>query len=192
MIVIGETSIFVTNQAQSFQWKGYGLKLHVPQEVLPPGLKHCRLHIKVGLSGEFELPENSSLVSAVYWIDSEPRCKFSKPIRMEIQHCSKSHESSTLSFVRAKCSQEVLPYTFNTLEEGEFSSLDISSHASVHLSHFSLIAVTQKEGDDPQYCAGFYYIGNKLTSWKVHFVVIKNLEAYRTVSCNRSVNHLAS
>ena len=153
MTVIGETSILVTNRAQSFQWKGYGLKLHVPQEILPPGLEYCRLHIKVGLSGEFKLPTNTSLVSAVYWIDSKPRCKFSKPIKMEIQHCSKSSQSSTLSFVRAKCSQEVLPYKFNTMEEGEFSSLDISCYGSVHLLHFSLIAVSQKGGDDPWYCA---------------------------------------
>ena len=181
MTVIGETNILVTNQAQSFRWKGYGLKLHVPRGVLPPGLEHCRLYIKVGLSGEFKLPQNTSFVSAVYWIDSKPRCKFSKPIRMEIQHCSKSHESSALSFVRAKCSQEILPYTFNLLE-GDFYSLDTSSYGSVNLSHFSLLGVVQIGGEDPQYCAGFHYIHSNLASSKVHFVVTKNLEASRTVS----------
>ena len=182
MSVIGETSILVTNQAQSFQWEGYGLKLHVPEGILPD-FEYCRLFIKVGLSGEFKLPENTCLVSAVYWIDSEPRCKFSKPgIRIEIQHCSKNHQS--LSFVRAKCSQDVLPYTFNTLKEGQFSSIDVSSYGSIHLSHFSMVAVGQKGREDPRYCAGFYYIGSKSTFWRVHFVVIKDLEAYRTVSCS--------
>ena len=179
MSVIGETSILVTNQAQSFQWEGYGLKLHVPNGILGD-LEYCRLFIKVGLSGEFKLPENTCLVSAVYWIDSKPRCKFSKPgIRMEIQHCSKS-DHSTLSFVRAKCSQEVLPYEFSVLKGGEFSSPD--SYGSIQLLHFSGIGVTQEGGEDPGYCAAFYYIGSKPTLWRVHFVVSKDLEASRTVS----------
>ena len=183
MSVIGETSILVTNQAQSFRWEGYGLKLHVPEGILPQESEYCRLFIKVSLSGKFKLPQNTSLVSAVYWIDSEPRCKFSKPgIRMEIQHCSKS-DHSTLSFVRAKCSQEVLPYEFNTMKEGEFSSPD--SYGSIQLLHFSVIGVVQKGREDPRYRAGFYYIGSKFTFWRVHFVAIKDLEAYKTVSYSR-------
>jgi len=78
--VIGETSLPVTNQAQTFSWAGHGMKLHIPPNSLPAKLKQCKLHIKVGLSGQFALPENTSLVSAVYWLDSEPRCKFSKSI----------------------------------------------------------------------------------------------------------------
>ena len=182
MSVIGETSILVTNQAQSFRWEGYGLKLHVPEGILPQGSEYCRLFIKVSLSGKFKLPQNTSLVSAVYWIDSEPRCKFSEPgIRMEIQHCSKSHQS--LSFVRAKCSQEVLPYEFNTMKEGQFSSPDC--YGSIQLLHFSVIGVTQEGREDPRYRAGFYYIGSRFTFWRVHFVAIKDLEAYRTVSYSR-------
>ena len=121
MDVVGVTSLLITNQAQTFHWGGYGLKLHIPQSSLPAGLEECRLHIKVGLSGEFEFPQNMSLVSAVYWIDSEPRHRFSKPIKMELQHCSTSNQSSQLSIVQAKCSQKTLPYTFTHMEEGGIS-----------------------------------------------------------------------
>jgi len=176
MDVVGVPSFLITNQAQTFHWAGYGLKLHIPQGSLPTGLEECRIYIKVGLSGEFEFPQDTSLVSAVYWIDSKPRRRFAQPIRMELQHCSKSNQSSKLSIVHAKCSQETLPYTFTRMEEGEFK---LSSYGSIHLSHFSLIAVTANE---PQYCAGLYYISRGCTTCKVCFVITKNLEAYKTVS----------
>ena len=167
------TSFLITNQAQTFHWAGYGLKLHIPQGSLPTGLEECRLYIKVGLSGEFEFPKDTSLVSAVYWIDSEPQRRFYKPIKMELQHCSTSNQSSELSIVQAKCSQEFLPYTFTPMKEGEFK---LSSYGSIHLSHFSLFAVT---GKMPQYCAGLYYISREQ---KVCFVITKNLKAYKTVN----------
>ena len=175
MDVVGETNLLITNKAQTLHWAGYGLYLHIPQDSLPTSEEECRLSIKVGLSDKLEFPQNTSLVSAVYWIDSDPRCKFSKPIRMELQHCSTPSQSSKLSIVQAKCSQDVLPCAFTPLEEGEFK---ISSYGSIniHLSPFSFVAVT---GNKPQYCAGLYYISRE---HKVCFVITKNLEAYRTVS----------
>ena len=88
--VIAEASVLITNQAQTFHWAGYGLKLHVPQGALPADLEECRVLVKVGISGQFALPEYTSLVSAVYWLDSEPRCKFLLPLTLEIQHCAMS------------------------------------------------------------------------------------------------------
>ena len=137
--MIAETSVLVTNQAQTFHWAGYGLKLHIPQGALPAGLEECRLLIKVGLSGQFALPQNTSLVSAVYWLDSEPRYQFSQPLTVEIQHCVKPIHTSRLSFIHAKCSQTHLPYVFKPVEGGEFSSE--SSYGCVQLEHFSLLGV---------------------------------------------------
>ena len=182
MDVVGVTSLLITNRAETFHWPGYGLKLHISQGSLPTGLEECRLHIKVGLSGEFKFPHNTFLVSAVYWIDSEPRCRFSKPIRMELQHCSTSNQGSKLSIVHAKCSQEILPYTFTPMKGGEFSPLEPNSYGSIQLSHFSMIGVTQEGGEDPQYCAGFYYRRITPTVRRVHFVITKDLEAFNTVS----------
>jgi len=137
--VIGETSLLVTRHGLTYHWAGYGLKLNIPREVLPVGLEQCRLLIKVGLSGQFALPQNTSLVNVVYWLDSEPRCKFSKAIMIEIQHCAKPTQSSRLSFVRAKCSQEILPYTFKTLEGGVFT--DQTNWRCITLDQFSIIGV---------------------------------------------------
>ena len=182
--VTGETSILVTNQAQTFRWAGYGLKLHIPQGALPAGLKECRFLMKVGLSGQFKLPENTSLVSAVYWLDSDPRCKFSQPITLEMQHCVKQTRTSKLSFVHAKCSQVQLPYAFKTVEGGVFSSE--SAYGSVVLHHFSLFGQV-KDMMLPGgllYCATLYYLKKGVNQREIHFVITRNLEAHTTVRSN--------
>ena len=177
--VIGETSFMVfSNRAQSFDWVGYGVKLHVPQDVLPPNMEECRLLIKVGLSGKFALPPDLTLMSAIYWLDTEPRCKFSKPITLEVQHCANCTQGSQLSFVHAKCSQKELPYSLKILEGGVFSPH--TSYGSVQLNHFSFAAVAGN--GEPQYCARLYYTVNDLTTWTAHFVITKNLDACVPVS----------
>ena len=178
--MIAEASVLITNQAHSFHWAGYGLKLHVPQGALPAGLEECRVLIKVGLSGQFALPQNTSLVSAVYWLDSEPRCKFSQPLTLEIQHCAMSSQTSKLSFALARCSQKNLPYTFEILEGGEFSSL--SDYGCIQLQHFSLITLVKWfMGEDVRYCGRFYYLTKGVNLREIHFVITKDQEAHVTV-----------
>ena len=184
--VIGETSILVTNQAQSFKWVGYGLKIHVPKEALPADLEECRLLIKVGLSGQFGLPQNTSLSSAVYWLDSQPRCKFSQPISLEIQHSVKNTHTSHLSFVHAKCSQTHLPYPFETLEGGVFSSE--SAYGFVQFDHFSLLGIICKTVHNTPlpgaqlYCASLFYLRKTANKREIHFVITKDQEVHTTVS----------
>ena len=177
--MIGETSFIIfANRPRSFHWAGYGLKLHIPQEALPANVEECRLLIKVGLSGKFALPPDLSLMSAIYWLDTEPRCKFSKPIALEVQHCANHTQSSKLSFVHAKCSQKELPYSLKILEEGVFSPY--TSYGSIQLNHFSFAAVAGN--GEPQYCARLYYTVNDLTTRTAHFVITKNLDACVPVS----------
>ena len=137
MAVIGETSITITTQAQTINWKGYGLKLHIPQDSLPPDFEQCRLLIKV-LYGQFTFPENTSFVSAVYWLDSDPGI-ISKPLTLEIQHCASN--TSRLSFVWAKCSQKHVPDTFKAVEKGEFSHENV--YGRVQLNHYTSYTLYQ-------------------------------------------------
>ena len=167
--VIGETSLLVTHHGLTYRWAGYGLKLHIPQGALPLVLDTCYVHIKVALSGQFMFLPGTSLVSAIYWLDTEPRCKFSKFLTVEIQHCVNPSIKSELNFVRAKCSQETLPYTFKPVKGGVFSTH--SSFGSISLSEFSLVGITGNDPPCSQYCAGLYYQGSKITLWKVHLVV---------------------
>ena len=182
MDVIAEASVLITNQAHSFHWTGYGLKLHVPQGALPAGLEECRVLIKVGISGHFALPQNTSLVSAVYWLDSEPRCKFLLPLTLEIQHCAMASQTSRLSFALAKCSQKSLPYTFEILDGGEFSSL--SAYGCIQLQHFSFVTVLMRlimGENNVKYCASLYYLRKGVNQREIHFVITKDQEAHVTV-----------
>ena len=183
MDVIAETSVPVTNTAQTFYWAGYGLKLHIPEGVLPVNMEECRIFIKVGLSGQFELPDNTSIVSAVYWLDSEPRCKFSQPLTLEIQHCAKSCQTPRLSFARS--SQESPPYTFKMLEGGEFSN--VSAYGCMQFHSFALI--TQLLSRLPwwtriesvKYRARLYYLMSREHQREIHFMVTKDLDSHATV-----------
>ena len=181
MDVIAETSVLVTNHSQTFHWTGYGLKLHIPQEALPTGSEECRLLIKVGLSGQFALRQNTSLVSAVYWLDSEPRCTYSQPLTVEIQHCVKPIHSSRLSFIHAKCSQTHLPYVFEPVEGGEFSSE--SSYGCVQLDHFSLLGVGCNDltSGVRLYRACLFYLNNGANLRDIHFVITWDEEPHTTV-----------
>ena len=76
------------------------------------GIDQCTIYIKASLAGEYEIPEDSSLVSAIFWLRCEPQCTFTKPITVEIQHCSTKQDLSRLKIVRAFCSQKQLPYKF--------------------------------------------------------------------------------
>jgi len=189
--VIGETSVVVTNEPQTFHWTSYGLKIHIPQGALPDSLEDCRLLLKVGLSGQFALPQNTSLVSAVYWLDSEPRCKFSQPLTLEIQHCAKSSQISRLNFILAKCSNRNLPYTFETLEGGKFSSQ--SAYGCIQLYHFSLITLVKRllVGEDSiRYRASLYFLKKGEYQREIHFVITKDQEAHATVCCHLTIRLL--
>ena len=183
---IGEISVLITSQAQTFYWEDYGLKLHIPQEALPACLKQCELIIRVGLSGELALPQNSSLVSAVYWLHSEPWCEFSQPLTLEIQHCATSSQMSRLSF--ARCSPTGLPYKFDILEGGDFSQ---DAYGHIQLCSFSLIIVLKRlstqlfswffGADDMKYHARVYYLWRGENQREIHFVITKDLPAHAKV-----------
>ena len=180
MDVISQTSVLVTGSSQTFHWVGYGLKLHIPQGTLPPASKPFKVHIKAALSGQFEFPQYSTLVSALYSIYSP--VKFSQPVTLEVQHCAKSSDLSHLSFVVAKCTQKELPYRFTPTSKKEVFSSH-TSHGSIVLDSFSILGIINKlaGADAQQYCASLYYFGSR-TDKQVDFVVTQNLETCITVS----------
>ena len=114
---------------------GYGFNVHMPQSSLPPGLDQCVLQVWVSFTGQYRLPSGYDLVSPVFWVRANPQCRFAPKLTIEIQHCAKITRSTKLSFVRADCSQESLPYVFKRLEgRGSFS--EQSSYGSLELDHF--------------------------------------------------------
>ena len=182
--VCGEMTVVVySSHDQQITWPGYGLRLNIPKGCLPAGMEQCTINIKASLAGQYEFPENSHLVSAVFWLRCEDVHKFTRPITVEIQHCAKSENvTNPLCFVRAVCSQKQLPYTFKQLPGGNFTSH--SSYGVIELNSFSGVGVTQEGSEDREYCSRIFYMHSSQevpVNREIHFVVIWNVEAHLTV-----------
>ena len=171
----------IHSEAKSFCWEHLGLKLHFQKDSLPEGMEQCILKVKASLTGQYEFPDDSYLVSPIFWLRCEPmqKLKFTKPVTIEIQHCAKPENSSKLSFVRAVCTQEHLPYAFKRGLEGSFSSC--SSYGIVKLNSFSGLGIVQEGLPDKQYCSWLYYL-NESSRTEIHFVVTWNTKLHRSVS----------
>ena len=130
-----------SSQGQLVEWSG--LRLHIHEGSLPKNLHQCTIYIKASLAGDYEIPENSSLVSAVFWLRCEPQCTFTEPITVEIQHCSTKQDLSRLKIVRAFCNQKQLPYKFKPLG-GRFDAA--TSYGAIEVNSFSGIGVI---GENP-------------------------------------------
>ena len=175
------TEFTISAQGASFEWEGYGLKLHVPEGSLPHGVGACKINIRVSFSGQFQLPENSDLLSPIFWISAPS--KFAKPVTLEIQHCALREDEaivSDLNFVSTKCSQMDLPYRFKQLEGGVFTMH--SSYGSIQLSHFSGVGVAGAKETPRLYCAHLYHTMKQMHDWRFYLAITRDLEAHITVS----------
>ena len=141
-------------------------------------LTECKIDIKVGLAGQFNIPDELQLVSCIYWLCG-PQRPFLKPVILEIEHCASlqdSSQSESLQFVVAKCSQPELPYQFRVLEKGTF--VPQSLYGSIQVSQFSFFGITISRifSRPPQYYSALFYIQKGLNWWDVDFVITMNLK----------------
>ena len=183
--VVGRTSVVVTNSGQFFYWSGYGFKLHSPPGSLPSGVDQCVLHIYASLAGQYQLPDNVVLVSAVFWVRCDPPCRFKQKLTLEIQHCGIVNASTKFTFVQASsrgCDQS--KYTFSEMENPS-SFTEHSSYGSIELEHFSGTGVGAEGSIERKYCSNVYFLGGEISSKEIHFVVMRNIDAYTTVSCTK-------
>ena len=143
----GETVLEVVgDKSQKLEWPGYGFYIEVPDGALAPGVT-ASVAVKVILGGQFTLPdENSQLISAIYWVKSSE--VFLKKVAVNIQHyavITSEEQCSKLRFIVAKCSQEILPYTFRE-KEGLFNAH--TQYGVIKVKRFSIFAQTGPKGTD--------------------------------------------
>ena len=114
----------------------------------------------------------------VYWFSLNVK-QLKKPVKLEIQHCAKPDCTSSLSFVRASTNQEKLPYTFEDLKGGNFTSC--TSYGTLEVNKFCAIAIA---GDSKakRYLASLFYLRHKTVNWDIRLAVTANTEIHRTVS----------
>ena len=180
-----ETSFNISDShSHSFEWKGHGLKLHIPEGAVPAEHTECKIDIKVGMTGQFRIPDDLQHVSCIYWLRG-PQSPFLKPITLEIEHCASlqdSSQSESLRFVVAKCSQTELPYEFRELKMGKFAPQ--SSYGSVHINQFSYFAITipRRYSWFQQYYSSLFYIQKGFNKWHVDFVITLYLQVCFEVS----------
>ena len=176
--------MLVTNSPQNFVWDGHGLRLNIQQGSLPSDVEQCTINIKASIAGQYDFSNNMHLVSAVYWLRCEPRCKFTLPVSLEIQHCAKQANVSKLSFVKALCSQQELPYTFKKQCVGShFSNND--SYGTIEMKSFSGVAVTQEETEEREYIAQMFYLCHTISNYIIDLVVTWNTEEHLSVSLHQ-------
>ena len=185
--VVGRTSVVVTNSGQSFYWSGYGFKLHSPPGSLPSGVDRCVLHIYASLAGQYQLPDNVVLVSAVFWVRCDPSCRFKQRLTIELQHCANMTSSTKLTFVRAVCSQESLPYTFNKLEHGSFS--EQSSYGCLEVNGFSGYGTVAEGQVDRSYVASLWYSKADPRNIDIHFSITWDEKCHITVCYIKILTH---
>ena len=184
--VIAHTSVTIkAGEEKSFEWKGYGFRLHAPKGALPPDLPQCTLHIQASLSGQFHFPEGSALVSAIYWISAP--AAFSEPLTLDIQHSCSNVEKSphNLKFVKAQCTQKELPYRFEPIEESDEVFTQHSSYGRISIKKFSGTGIihTDKSQLHLSYLAQVFLRSVAVSyRWKIFFVVTIDLEPMITVS----------
>ena len=131
------------------------------------------IHIRAGLSGEYELPDERVLVSEVFWLSLDPPVeKFGKKVTLILQHCA-SDDDTTLTFITS--TQEKPPYTFHPLLGGSFSE---SGHGSIDVDHFSWFWLGGKR---KIYVFCPFYLPKEAKRHDVHITVTPNLENCQTV-----------
>ena len=174
--IIDEIEFVLTDGARSYEWTDSGFKLDTPHGALPAGAVPCRINVKASLSGQFEFPENSELVSPIYWISTPENLWFSKSLTVYVQHCGtvENRDDADLSFVVAKCTQPDLPYKFKFLDGGLF--IPNSSYGSISVTHFSGLGIVSKQRRGRSYCARTYVTKRARDEWRVYFVILRDLD----------------
>ena len=148
---------------QLLNWEEYGLRIAIPQGAVQQS-DTVEVAITALVGGEFILPEDTELVSAVYAISvSKPLLK---PVQLEIQHCvsiEKPAHSNYLSFTTAPSDHS--PYHFQPVEGGIFAIGN--QYGNISLSGFSIWSIIKKKfrrRGHSQSSTASSYINNNISS----------------------------
>ena len=102
--ICGETAFEVLSDRlpQKLVWPGYGFYIEVPAGALPPGVT-ASVAVRASLRGQFSIPENKKLISAIYWISCSD--VFLTDVAVNIQHyacISNEDEATKFKFIIAR------------------------------------------------------------------------------------------
>ena len=190
--IVARTTVEITpDQPLDFHWEGHGFKVHIPAGAIRRERGRVTLCIQASLSGDYQLPDDSVLVSGVYWLSLHPHVeRFDKKVTINLQHCASNDDNSILSFITAKCTQETLPYSFKPLPGGAFSD----NGSTIQVDNFSAFSVVKLMQEIINYIIYgtkiyafrvFYIPKQQPNEYEAHITVTENLELCRQVQNNR-------
>ena len=137
-IVVAENEFHVGNHKKSYMWDECGFRLDVPEGALSSS-KMCIVIVKAIIAGQFVLPENTELVSALYAI---PPHSLQAVVKIGIQHCvilKDEAQSKHLRFIKAHQTQPGTSCHFSLQEGGDFA---INSHyGELCTSEFGIVGI---------------------------------------------------
>ena len=177
--VCGETAFEIVSDKlpQKLVWPGYGFNIEVPEGALPPGVT-ASMTIRAIMKGEFELPDNTQMISALFWIYCSE--EFLEHIEVNIQHCaiiSTEEACENFTFIIAKCSQDDLPYKCIE-QKGVFRPH--TQYATIKLKRFSMVGAVGPADSEKFYVALKFYkqLSNFNDYVRFCFIVARNLEVH--------------
>ena len=170
----------MTNEEQHVDWKGYGLRLHIPSNALPEGCSQFQLKMKAAFPGKFQLPEKYHVViSAVYSFNHElGDKKLRRPVTLEMQHYAATTGAvKDLCIVRAdKSSEGIVPgVVFNG--DG-YAKIELYSFSSYYVKLFCRINYWFSTVN---LCAKLYYTNIEPNSFRFYLYLIPQLDTVLTV-----------
>ena len=168
------------DKPQLLEWSGYGFYIEVPKGALPPGVT-ASVHVRAILGGQFKFPENSQLISALYWVSCSE--EFFKEVAVNIEHCAiikTKEQCSSFKFIIAETSSQKPPYTFIE-REGEFN-LD-TQYGTVKLKEFCAVAIEGPTNTLTRCTAHMFYKKKQTCPFVAdfHFVVVKDHKTFLQV-----------
>ena len=166
--------------------------MHFSNNALPPKVDECQVHVESSLWGQFQFPENTELISRVYWITMGQ--KFVEPVIVEFQYCAKPEHVENLTFVITRRTVGDLPYKFSILDGGLFSLG--TDYGRISLTHFCGVAIASQSPPPPSLlqrikcCFSGTQSSDVKTylarfdnhTWDVYFVIIWNTKLHIAVS----------
>ena len=190
MEICGEKVFEVTaRSSEKYKWDSHRFQLIVPNGALPPGVT-ASVAVRSIVTGPFKFPENSELISAIYWISSTH--VFLKKVTVHLQHCAMintEEECSHFKIIIGNCSQDP-PYEF-VVKDGVF--VPNSNIASISVTQFSTFgAVWTKPVDrirkffgiapqpslQLQYVSLVFHKQLSRTRWEIAVVTVRDLPLY--------------
>ena len=173
-----------SSEVQTITWSKFGFKLHIPPDAILGS--HLNVSVGVSLSGNFKFPSNTTLVSAVYYIDASS--KLLRPVTIEMEHClllRSGDDIHAVSFYVAEIYPGLPHYTFQPLRGGIFSSTN--SWGSIQVASFSLFSISWitdlfRTAPNITYSAQIYHRKSSNIMFNVRLVVTRHLSPCKEVS----------